>query len=89
MTKKRESLGKVLKESTCLSVAVYLQKASLKAAGLLSREKAVVIPRENHLRCNRCMGKEKKGKKVQEKSIKREERRWHETGWIERKKINR
>lgn len=66
MIKKGESLVKVLKESTCLSVEVYLQKASLKAAGLISREKTVVIPRENHLRCNRCMDKEKKGQKIQE-----------------------
>lgn len=30
---------------------VYLQKAPLKAAGLLSREKTMIISGKNHLRC--------------------------------------
>jgi len=60
---KHEKESLVLKECTCLLVEVYLQKASLKAAGLLSSDKAMVISGENHLKCNRSIdGKQKKAK---------------------------
>lgn len=54
---------------------VYLQKASLKAAGLVSREKAMVISGEDHLRCKRCSRDKTKKKKDSRKgkSIKRGE----------------
>lgn len=53
---------------------VYLQKASLKAAGLVSREKAMVISGEDHLRCKRCSrDKTKKKDSRKGKSIKRGE----------------
>lgn len=32
---------------------IYLQKASLKAVGLISRDKAVVVAGEDHLRCRK------------------------------------
>lgn len=49
-------------------LAVYLQKASLKAVGLLSREKAMVIPWEDHLRGKRdTKWKEHNGKIVKSK----------------------
>lgn len=90
---------KVLKKGrTCLLVQVYLQKASLKAAGLLSREKAVVVPRENHLRRNRCSQNRKKkhtekteyrrralGEKQDEEMIKKSRKKSRERDkWVEK-----
>lgn len=55
-------------------VVVYLQKASLKAVGLLSRDKAMVVSGEDHLRCKRCCRHKKwkysrKGKSVERKRV--------------------
>lgn len=54
-------------------VVVYLQKASLKGVGLLSREKAMVISGENHLRCKRCSRErqKRKGNRVKRKRMER------------------
>lgn len=68
-------------------VEVYLQKASLKAAGLISSEKAMVVSREDHLRWKRgrteakaaekkTSTQERKGRKREEETEINEERNW-------------
>lgn len=53
-------------------VVIYLQIASLKAVGLISREETMVVSGENHLRWKRC-GKHRTRKDSKEgKTVKRQ-----------------
>lgn len=62
------------------ALKVYLQKASLKGVGLLSREKAMVVSGKDHLRQNRIQA-EKQRKRVKMKSNRGQL-------WVERSKSN-
>lgn len=55
-----------------LVVVIYLQKASLKAVGLISRDKAVVVAGEDHLRREKGRG----GMAKREKELKDKEGKW-------------
>lgn len=71
---------------THASVGIYLQKASLKSVGLLSREKAMVISGEDHLRCKGIAGTWSRKAPEKERRLKEREDRRHS---LEKKKGKR